>query len=171
MELKKILSGIKYELVNGNVDIEIKDISQNSNNIKEGYLFVAIKGSNADGHNYIDSAINNGAKAIIVENDYSNKDITVIKVLSTEEIFCKLATNYFNNPISKLTSIAITGTKGKTTTTFMIKTILEKNGNTVGIIGTNGVYIRDKHYKLINTTPNGYDIQKYIKEMIDNKIE
>ena len=71
MELKKILSGIKYELVNGNVDIEIKDISQNSNNIKEGYLFVAIKGSNADGHNYIDSAINNGAKAIIVENDYS----------------------------------------------------------------------------------------------------
>ena len=171
MELKKILSGIKYGLVSGTDDIDIKDISQNSNNIKEGYLFVAIKGSNVDGHDYIDSAIKNGAKAIIVENDYSNKDITVIKVSSTEEIFCKLAINYFNNPISKLTSIAITGTKGKTSTAFMIKTILEKNGNTVGIIGTNGVYIKDKHYKIINTTPNGYDIQKYIQEMLDNKIE
>lgn len=126
MELKKILSGIKYGLVSGTDDIDIKDISQNSNNIKEGYLFVAIKGSNVDGHDYIDSAIKNGAKAIIVENDYSNKDITVIKVSSTEEIFCKLAINYFNNPISKLTSIAITGTKGKTSTAFMIKTILEK---------------------------------------------
>ena len=171
MELKKILSGIKYELVSGTDDIDIKDISQNSNNIKEGYLFVAIKGSNVDGHDYIDSAIKNGAKAIIVENNYSNKDITVIKVSSTEEFFCKLAINYFNNPISKLTSIAITGTKGKTSTAFMIKTILEKNGNTVGIIGTNGVYIKDKHYKIINTTPNGYDIQKYIQEMLDNKIE
>lgn len=87
MELKKILSGIKYGLVSGTDDIDIKDISQNSNNIKEGYLFVAIKGSNVDGHDYIDSAIKNGAKAIIVENDYSNKDITVIKVSSTEEIF------------------------------------------------------------------------------------
>lgn len=172
MKLKKILNKIDYTLLNGNEEIEIKDIAYDSRIVNEGYAFVAIIGNNVDGHDYIDSAINNGAKALIVSKkiDVEN-DITVILVDDTSAILSRLSMNLFDNPQKKMTTIAITGTKGKTTVSFMIKRIIEESGSKCGLIGTTGIYIGDKYYPNKNTTPLAYDTLKYMNEMVNDKMD
>ena len=172
MLLKDVLKNINYEVVKGNIDVEINDICYNSKNVKENDAFIALVGHNMDGHKYINDAINNGAKVIFVEKDVQlDNDITVIKLNDTRRSLALLSSNLFDNPSKKLKMIGITGTKGKTTTTWMIKRILEEDNKSVGVIGTMGVFINDKHYDLVNTTPESYDIHKYLKEMVDNNIE
>ena len=172
MLLKDVLKNINYEVVKGNIDVEINDICYNSKNVKENDAFIALVGHNMDGHKYINDAINNGAKVIFVEKDVQlDNDITVIKLNDTRRSLALLSSNLFDNPSKKLKMIGITGTKGKTTTTWMIKRILEEDNKLVGVIGTMGVFINDKHYDLVNTTPESYDIHKYLKEMVDNNIE
>ena len=124
MKLEKVLEKVEYSIINGNTNTEITDICYDSRKIKEGCLFICLVGSSFDGHDYIDSAIEKGAKAILVEKDITREDITIIKVNNTRRVLSQISINYFNNPSSKLTTIAITGTKGKTTTSFMIKNIL-----------------------------------------------
>ena len=140
MKLKKLLEGIDYTLIKGNDEIEICDLAYDSRNVNDGFVFVSIVGNNVDGHDYIDTAIENGAKAIIVSKDVDvSNDVTVVKVDDTSKILSKLSMNLFDNPHKKMTTIAITGTKGKTTTSFMIKRILEEAGNSCGVIGTTGI--------------------------------
>ena len=172
MKLENLFDKIPYTLVKGNMDIEIKDIAYDSRNVKNNYLFVAISGSENDGHLYINDAIKNGAVAILVSEDIScNEEITVIKVKDTRSILSKLAVRFFKYPQNKMKTIAITGTKGKTTVSFMIKKILEEAGKKCGLIGTTGVYIDKKYYPVKNTTPESYDTLKYMNEMVNNKIE
>ena len=171
MKLERVLEKVEYSIINGNTDIEITDICYDSRKIKEGCLFICLVGSSFDGHDYIDSAIEKGAKAVLVEKDITRKDITVIKVDNTRRVLSQVSINYFNNPGSKLTTIAITGTKGKTTTSFMIKNILDEDNKKVGVIGTMGVFFGDKHYSTVNTTPESYDIQKYLREMVNDGVE
>ena len=172
MKLIKILSGIKYEVVKGDIEIEVNNISYDSRKLGKEDAFICLVGASVDGHDYIEKAIESGANTIIVQKDINiDSDVTVIKLEDTRKSLSRLAINYFDNPSSELTTIAITGTKGKTTTSFMIKNILEEDNKKVGVIGTMGVFFGDKHYSTVNTTPESYDIQKYLREMVNDGVE
>ncbi len=172
MKLIKILSGIKYEVVKGDIEVEVNNISYDSRKVGKEDAFICLVGASVDGHDYIEKAIESGANTIIVQKDINiDSDVTVIKLEDTRKSLSRLAINYFDNPSSELTTIAITGTKGKTTTSFMIKNILEEDNKKVGVIGTMGVFFGDKHYSTVNTTPESYDIQKYLREMVKDGVK
>jgi len=172
MKLNKLFTDIEHQLVKGNLELDINDLIIDSRKVTIDTLFIAIPGSEVNGHDYITDAIKNGANSILISEDIEvPEDITVIKVPNTRKILSKLSMRFFNYPQSKLKTIAITGTKGKTTTSFMIKNILEKSGKTCGIIGTTGIYIKDKFYSQKNTTPESYDIFKYMNEMVQDKLD
>lgn len=172
MKLRELLRDVEYELVNGNLELEVNDIAYDSRKVKEGIAFVAMKGFRVDGHDYIDKAIENGTKFIIVENDVKvSDDITVVKLKDTRTDLSKLARTLFGYPDKEMTTIAITGTKGKTTISTMIKKILDDSGNQAGLIGTMGVFYKDKFYHTVNTSPESYDVFKYMREMLDNGIK
>ncbi|MGN1311494.1 MAG: UDP-N-acetylmuramoyl-L-alanyl-D-glutamate--2,6-diaminopimelate ligase [Bacilli bacterium] len=172
MKLKKLLNNIEYKLIKGSLDTNVTDLCYDSRKVKEGSAFICLSGTQSDGHNFIESAIEKGATSIFIEKDIEvSQPVTVIKLSNTRKNLSLLAINYFDNPSSKLTMIGITGTKGKTTTSWMIKNILEEDGKKVGVIGTMGVFIENNHYETINTTPESYEIQKYLREMVNQNIE
>ena len=178
MELKKILIGIEGLKAKGDLEKKITGIESNSQNIKKGYMFVAIKGFNVDGHEYIQDAIEKGATVIVVENVSSIKkykiseEVTIIVSSNTREFLSLASANFYGNPSKKFKLIGITGTKGKTTTTFMIKDILEKAGKNVGLIGTVAVYINgEKQGDSERTTPESLELQKIFAEMVKQKVE
>lgn len=171
MKLKELLKDVDYKLVQGDLELEIKDIAYDSRKVKEGVAFVALKGFRVDGHDYIDKAISNGAKCIIVEDNVSvSNDITVIQLSDTRTDLSKISRTLFNYPDKEMTTIAITGTKGKTTISTMIKKILDDAGKSCGLIGTMGVFYKDKFYHTMNTSPESYDVFKYMREMLDNGV-
>lgn len=171
MKLCDLFKDIKYTLIKGDMELAINDIVYDSRKARDGVMFMAIPGSEVDGHDYIADAIKNGAKVILVSKDIDIKDdVTIIKVADTRHILSKLAMRLFKYPQSKLKTIAITGTKGKTTTSFMIKKILEEAGYKCGLIGTMGVYIGDKVYPAKNTTPEAYETIRYMDEMVKKKM-
>ncbi len=178
MELKKMLVGLEGLKVKGNLEIEIEGLESNSKNVKKGYLFVAIKGFSTDGHQYVDSAIENGATAIMIEEGCDLKklkipeDITVIMAKNTREGLAITASNFYGNPSRKFKLIGVTGTKGKTTTTFMIKEILEKAGKKVGLVGTIATYINGKKIKDSDrTTPESLELQQLFSQMVEAGVE
>ena len=178
MELKRILVGLENLKVKGNLDTEIKGIAKSSNEVKEGYLFVAIKGFTVDGHNFIEDAIKNGATAIMVEEGCDLKsikfkeDTIIIMAKSTREGLAIVSSNFYNNPSTKFKLIGVTGTKGKTTTTYMIKEILEKAGQKVGLIGTIATYINGKKIKdSERTTPESLELQQLFAQMVEEGVE
>ncbi len=178
MELKRILVGLENLKVKGNLDTEIKGIAKNSNEVKEGYLFVAIKGFTVDGHNFIEDAIKNGATAVMVEEGCDLKsikfkeDTIIIMAKSTREGLAIVSSNFYNNPSTKFKLIGVTGTKGKTTTTYMIKEILEKAGQKVGLIGTIATYINGKKIKdSERTTPESLELQQLFAQMVEEGVE
>ncbi len=133
MELKKVLAGLEGLKSKGSLDIDINNLDSDSRNIKEGDMFVAIKGFDVDGHEYIKDAISKGAKVILAESDIDKKiikeipdDVTIILSDNTRHALAICACNFYKNPSKKVKLIGITGTKGKTTTSFMTKAILEK---------------------------------------------
>lgn len=167
MKLEKLLSTISYEVIKGSADIEIGDIIYDSRKVVKGTAFVCLKGFNTDGHKYAADAIEKGASALIVSDDIvTDSDVTVIKVANTRAALAIMSTIFFENPARELTTIAITGTKGKTTTVAMIRSILECAGIKTGTIGTLGIVIGDKIYKTANTTPESYEIQQAMRKMI-----
>ena len=178
MELKKILVGIEGLKAKGSLDIEVKGLESNSKNIKEGYMFIAIKGFATDGHKYVNDAIQAGAKVVMVEEGCDlkviklPKDVTLIMAKDTREALAKCSCNYYENPSRKFYLIGVTGTKGKTTTTFMIKEILEKAGHKVGLIGTIATYINGKMIEESSrTTPESLELQKTFAEMVKQEVE
>jgi len=174
MELKKILNHIKYELIQGSIAINLEDIRYDSREIKKDFGFVALRGIDTDGHKFIPSAIKNGATCIFIDEDINFQipdNITIIKLQDTRYELAYLSANLFENPATHLKTIAITGTKGKTTTSWMLKTILENAHHKVGIIGTMGTFINNQLYEHKNTTPESYLIQKYLKMMVDSNCE
>ena len=178
MELKKILVGLEGLKVKGNLDIEINGIQKNSKEVKQGDLFVAIKGFSVDGHNYIDAALKQGAIAIMIEEGCDLKKIkvptgiTVVMAKDTREGLAICSSNFYGNPSKKFKLIGVTGTKGKTTTTFMIKQILEKAGKKVGLIGTIATYINGEKIKDSDrTTPESLELQKLFSQMVENGVE
>ena len=178
MELKKILAGIEGLKAKGSLDIDINNIDSNSKNIKEGDMFIAIKGFAVDGHQFINDAIKAGAKVIMVEEGCDLKaiklpaDVTIVMAKDTREALAKCSCNFYGNPSRKFKLIGVTGTKGKTTTTFMIKEILEKAGHKVGLVGTIATYINGKMIsESSRTTPESIELQRIFAEMVEQGVE
>lgn len=171
MKLRELLKDVEYELVQGDLEIEVNDIAYDSRKVKDGILFVAMKGFRVDGHDYIDKAIENGARCIVVEDEVEVAgDITVVKLEDTRTDLSKISRTLFGYPDKEMTTVAITGTKGKTTISTMIKKVLDDSGNSAGLIGTMGVFYKDKFYHTMNTSPESYDVFKYMREMLDNGV-
>ena len=175
MKLKNILSGLEGLKVKGDLDINITNLNSDSRKIKENGLFVAIKGYDVDGHDYIKDAIKNGAVAVIASIDMDKKllkeimdKVTVILAQDTRYALAICACNANDNPSRKLKLVGITGTKGKTTTSFMVKRILEKAGKKVGLIGTIATYIgEEKLEDSDRTTPESTKLQQTFRKMLN----
>ena len=153
-------------------DIDIKYITSDSRAAKKDYLFVAICGFEFDGHAYVENAIENGATAILINeeryDEFKDLDVVILTTDNTRFIMGKLACNFYENPSKEFKLVGITGTKGKTTTSFMVKKILEESGKKVGLVGTVACYIGNK--KLMDsdrTTPEALDLQKMFRQMAD----
>ena len=178
MLLNKLIS--KVEVINkvGNLNLDITNIHSDSRKIKEGGLFIAINGFTKNGIEFIPNAIKNGAKALIVEPDVDinslniSKNIPIISVSNTRRSLAQVACEFYDNPSKKLKLIGITGTKGKTTTTFMVKSILEAHGLNVGLIGSIAVYINNEKIEDTDrTTPESIEIQKHLATMVKKNVD
>lgn len=168
MKLSQLLEHLQYEVVQGKDDIPVTELVNDSRKVCEGSVFVCISGAVSDGHAYIADVAEKGAAAVIVEKDIEvPENLTVIKVPDTRYGLALMSAAYFGYPADKLKVIGITGTKGKTTTTYMVKSILEGVGHKVGLIGTIEAIIGDKVIPANNTTPESYVIQKYFAEMVE----
>jgi len=178
MLLNKLIS--KVEVINkvGDLNLDITNIHSDSRKIKEGGLFIAINGFTKNGIEFIPNAIKNGAKALIVEPDVDinslniSKNIPIISVSNTRRALAQVACEFYDNPSKKLKLIGITGTKGKTTTTFMVKSILEAHGLNVGLIGSIAVYINNEKIEDTDrTTPESIEIQKHLATMVKKNVD
>ncbi|MDE7156650.1 MAG: UDP-N-acetylmuramoyl-L-alanyl-D-glutamate--2,6-diaminopimelate ligase [Lachnospiraceae bacterium] len=178
MKLSELLAQTDYTCLQGSMEKNIVDLVYDSRKAIPDTAFVCMVGAVSDGHSYIKNAVAGGCNTLIVEKNIeeldtetsgilrANGDITVIQTKDSRSTLSYMAQALYGYPAKKLTTIAITGTKGKTTTTFMIRTILEECGHKTGIIGTTGVYIEDRRIEIHNTTPESYDIQMYLAEMV-----
>ena len=178
MELRKILNGIENLKAKGNLDVEISSVECNSKEVKQGSLYIAIKGYDNDGHDFVEDAISNGAKAIMIEDISKVKqisfpeEVTIIISDNTRHALAISSCNFYENPSRKFKVIGVTGTKGKTTTTYMIKTLLEASGRKVGLIGTIENYIGEDSLGMSErTTPESLDLQKVLSKMAKEKVE
>lgn len=167
MRLTQLLEHLKYEVVKGNDGIEITELINDSRKVTEGSVFVCISGAVSDGHAYAGEVAAKGAAALIVEKEVAvSEDITVIRVQDTRYALALMSAAYFGYPADHLKIIGITGTKGKTTTTYMVKSILEGAGRKVGLIGTIEAVIGGRSIPANNTTPESYTIHQYFAEMV-----
>ena len=168
VRLDKLLERLEYEVVQGSDEIEITTLINDSRKVEEGSVFVCISGAVSDGHKYITDVAAKGAAAVVVEREVeAPENVTVIRVADTRYALALMSAAYFDYPAEKMKVIGITGTKGKTTTTYMIKSILDSVGYKVGLIGTIEAIIGDKKIPAANTTPESYTIQKYFAQMVE----
>ncbi|MBP3604924.1 MAG: UDP-N-acetylmuramoyl-L-alanyl-D-glutamate--2,6-diaminopimelate ligase [Lachnospiraceae bacterium] len=167
---KDLLKELKYECVKGNTDRLVSEVVYDSRKITKDCLFICICGYVVDGHDFAKEAIEKGAAVLVVQKDIEVPDgseVTVVKVEDTRYAMAFISAAYFGNPADKLKVIGITGTKGKTTTTYLVKSILESAGYKVGLIGTIETIIGDEHIPANNTTPESFLLQQYFRKMVD----
>lgn len=169
VRLAELLERMDYQLIQGNLDTEVEDLAYDSRQVTPGMLFVAIAGFVVDGHKFIPDVIKRGASVIVVERETEIPDheITVIRVANGREALSRMSQAYFGYPVERMISIGITGTKGKSTTAYMIRDIIEKSGKTCGIVGTIGIYINGTVTPTEHTTPESYDLQKAFADMAE----
>lgn len=167
MKLTQMLERLEYEVAQGSADIEVTELVNDSRKAGPGCVFVCISGAVSDGHSYVEDVTAKGAAAVIVERPVEAPEgVTVIHVDDTRYALALMSAAYFGYPAEKLKVIGITGTKGKTTTTYMVKSILEGVGHKVGLIGTIEALIGDKSIPANNTTPESFTIHQYFAEMV-----
>ena len=168
MRLDKLLERLDYEVLQGSVDTDIVTLVNDSREAEKGSAFVCVRGAVSDGHNYAADAAAKGAAALVVEREVNApEDVTVILVKDTRYALALMSAAYYGYPAEKMKIIGVTGTKGKTTTTYMVKSILESTGYKVGLIGTIEAIIGEKHIPAGNTTPESCTIQKYFSQMAE----
>ena len=170
MKLEQLLEGVSYTLVQGSLELDIEDIIYDSRKAAPGRLFVCIVGTQRDSHDYAAQCVADGVTALVVQHDIDLSTVpgaAVLKVESSRYALALMSGNLFGNPSRRMTMIGVTGTKGKTTTTHMIKSVLEAAGRKVGMIGTNGIYFLGHHQETANTTPESYELQKTFREFLD----
>lgn len=191
MKLEKLLKGLEYEIICGDLDTEVTAITNSSKEITDGCLYFAITGAKVDGATFIPDVIRGGASVIIteknekklsniLENDMllngefeeiAENRVTIIGVDNARFAMGMISSNYYNNPSEEITVIGITGTKGKTTTTYMIKNMLELAGIKTGLVGTIEIDDGKTRVPSNNTTPESIMLQKKFRDMSDNGCE
>ncbi len=169
-ECKELLKELSYQCIRGSLDKSISEVVYDSRKISKDCLFICICGYVTDGHTFAREAVEKGASVLVVQKEVEipeESDVTVILVEDTRYAMAFISAAYFGHPASELKVIGITGTKGKTTTTYLIKSILESAGYRVGLIGTIEIIYGDKKIPANNTTPESFLLQKYFREMAD----
>lgn len=171
MKLRKICEEIEYTLLQGSLETEVRDIIYDSRKIAPETMFVCMVGAVTDGHKYIPDAVEKEASVIVLEKEEEAaqipENITVLKVESARLALALMSAALFDHPARKLVTIGLTGTKGKTTTTYMIKKVLEMAGKKVGLIGTIGAMIGEEHLPSKNTTPESYELHRMFAAMVE----
>jgi UDP-N-acetylmuramoyl-L-alanyl-D-glutamate--2,6-diaminopimelate ligase len=164
----------------GPQDKDIKGIAYDSRRVKKDFLFVAVRGLSVDGHDYIDDAISRGASAVVAEHAVELKrarklagqdEITVIEVSDSREALALISASFYGHPSKSLSLIGITGTNGKTTTSYITKSIIEAGGKTSGLLGTICYMTGSGITNAFNTTPESMDLQRYLSEMVNNQMD
>lgn len=169
MKLKNLLINVEHQFIN-ELNPEITDVIYDSRKVSNGTVFVCLKGYTSDGHKYAKSAVESGATALVISDDLDFEvpnNIAVVKTTDTRLALALMSVEFFGNPANELYTVAITGTKGKTTTTAMVAEIFEQAGIKTGTIGTLGIVYDGKTVKTENTTPESYEIQKAMRDMIN----
>ena len=167
-KLNQLLERISYTCIQGSIDTEVTDIVNDSRKITPGCLFFCIPGAVTDGHKFAAQAAEQGAAVLVVSKGVEVPDsVTVIRVEDPRYAMALIAAAWYDYPAEQIPVIGVTGTKGKTTTTYMIKSILEHAGHQVGLIGTIETIIKEKKIPSSNTTPESVTVQKYLREMAD----
>ena len=168
VRLDYLLNGHPILKQHGNEDCEIKGLTSDSRDVKKGYLFVAVKGSSQDGHTYLADAVQRGACALVVENVANVfPNVTIVRVPDTRAALSELASRFYNYPSKDMNLIGITGTNGKTTTSYVLESILKEEGRNVGVIGTINYRYKEKSFQASLTTPESNDLMKIMGEMRD----
>lgn len=169
MKLENILKVVNVLNLKGNADLEIEGIHMDSRMVKKGFMFVAVKGTQADGHNYISKAIENGATAVVCEQlpEKLDEHVTYIQLHDTEEAVGKLATTFYGDPTSKLDLIGVTGTNGKTTIATLLYNMFRAFGYKVGLISTVCNYIDGEAIPTEHTTPDPITLNQLLGRMAD----
>jgi UDP-N-acetylmuramoyl-L-alanyl-D-glutamate--2,6-diaminopimelate ligase len=166
MELKKLLEGIEIRRITGETLKEIEGIAYHSNQVKKGFLFVAIRGMEVDGHQFIGEATQRGAEAVLLEEEREISNRTMIVVPNSRQALAKISSIFYGNPSSQVRLIGVTGTNGKTTTTYLLESIFKKAGYAVGVIGTINYRFGQNRTPAFNTTPESLDLQRILWEML-----
>mgnify|MGYP006281773659 FL=1 len=173
MYLNQVINNLDIEFIKGDKQVEINDIHYDSRQVKTGNLFICVQGFKTDGHKYIDDVIKQGANAVLIDKDLAEykDEITYIKVKDSRKAMPIVAKNFFENPLKDIELIGVTGTNGKTTTTYLIKEILNNSGYRTGLIGTIEVFDGIKSKSASRTTPEAVDIYRYLAEMRANGVQ
>lgn len=173
MLLGKLIEGLDVKSFKGDKNLDISGIAVDSRNVKKGSIFVCIEGFTTDGHNYIPVALENGAAALLVQKDVGNipEGIGIIKIENTRYGLAHIADTFYDHPSRKFKLIGVTGTKGKTTSTHMIKAIFEDEKRLVGLIGTLGSKIGDQALHTERTTPESLDLQEVFSDMAEEHVD
>jgi len=162
--LKELIGGMETIKINADPEAEIWGISFNSKEVKEGDIFVAIKGLHTDGHNYIGDAIGRGAVAVISERDFGGP---IVVVKDSRDALAYISNNFYGRPSEKMSVIGVTGTNGKTTTAFLIREIIEHSGRRAGLIGTISYKIGGEEFPSLHTTPEAPEYQALLAKMLN----
>lgn len=170
--LRQLLEKIEYECLKGSVEVPVSAVVYDSRKLCQDCVFVCIRGAKADGHGFAKEAVRCGARVLVVEHEVDlgeadTEGLTVIRVRDSRYALAFLSAAWFGYPAERMKIIGITGTKGKTTTTYLVKSILEQAGYKVGLIGTIEVLIGEKRIPAVNTTPESWLLQKYFYEMAE----
>lgn len=176
MRLKELLKSLAESSPKSpDTDFEVKGITCNSKAVKDNFIFVAVKGTKDDGHEFIGEAIEGGAKAIITQCQVSSikyqDKINFIKVPDTRRALAGLAAEFYGNPSLKIKVVGVTGTNGKTTITYLIESLLKEAGSAPAVIGTVNYRFKDKIYPSKNTTPSAVEIQSFLAQMLNEGID
>ena len=184
MKLIDLLENLKYDIANENsykTHTEVNKLVYESRKVQPHDVFVCLSGAKMDAHNFIGDVVIKGASAVVVEKDITKEQyeqlkeetngiiesVAIVNVESTRYALGCMSAAYFGYPAKKLVTIGVTGTKGKTTTAYMIRSVLEKTGIKTGLIGTIEAIIGDEHIPAANTTPESYVVQEYFSKMVE----
>jgi UDP-N-acetylmuramoyl-L-alanyl-D-glutamate--2,6-diaminopimelate ligase len=167
MQLKTLAAALPTRQIIGTLDRTVESIAYDSRRVQRNGLFVALRGEKADGHEFIDSAIEKGASVIVTEREEQHPRVTCLVVENTRAALAELSANFYGHPAWKLKLAAVTGTNGKTTTTFLIKHICEKAGLRCGLVGTVRYEIGERILPAIRTTPESLDLQELLAQIVN----